>query len=125
MITAIYAIALTVLYFVLSARVIFTRRGERIAYGDNDSPRVQARIRAFGNLTEYAPIGLILLLLAEMQDITAIWLHVFGAVFTIGRVMHGLGMAFQPKAFHWRQNGMLLTLLALGLGIVLNLVALL
>ena len=124
MITSIYTIALAVLYIVLSARVIFTRRGERIAYGDNGSPRVQARIRAFGNLAEYAPMGLLLMFFAEMQGLWPIWLHICGLTFTIGRYLHGLGMAFRPKVFLFRTTGMLLTFVGLLIGIALNAVPL-
>ena len=124
MVTAIYAIVLTGFFLVLSWRVIATRRGEQITYGDNDSKRVHARIRAHANWAEYVPIALLLMFLAEYQGISVLWLHVYGIILTVGRVLHGVGMAFVPRLFQLRVYGMLLTLIALPIGMILNLTAL-
>jgi len=123
-VTAIYAIVLTGFFLVLSWRVIATRRGEQITYGDNDSKRVHARIRAHANWAEYVPIALLLMFLAEYQGISVLWLHVYGIILTVGRVLHGVGMAFVPRLFQLRVYGMLLTLIALPIGMILNLTAL-
>jgi len=104
--------------------VIATRRGEQITYGDNDSKRVHARIRAHANWAEYVPIALLLMFLAEYQGISVLWLHVYGIILTVGRVLHGVGMAFVPRLFQLRVYGMLLTLIALPIGMILNLTAL-
>ena len=123
-VTPIYAILLTMLYLVLSWRVIAERRGNRFAYGNNESHRVEAKIRAHANWAEYVPIALLLMLMAELQGTSALWLHLTGVLLLVGRVMHGFGMSFRPRQFAFRQYGMLLTLIAIPLALILNIVAL-
>ena len=122
-VTPIYAVLLTLLYFVLAARVIMERRGNRFAYGNNDSKRIEAKIRAHANWAEYVPIALLLMLMAELQGIPAVWLHITGLILTVGRFAHGFGMSYRPKDFRFRQYGMLLTVTAIPLAIILNIAA--
>ncbi len=123
-VTPIYAVLLTALFLVLSYRVIAERRGNRFAYGNNDSPRIEAKIRAQANWAEYVPISLLLMLLAELQGVSAAWLHATGLILLVGRVLHGYGMSFRPRVFWMRQVGLLLTVIAIPLAMVLNLLAL-
>ena len=67
-ITTLAASALALLLFVVSLRVIFFRRKNRISIGDGGEEELAYRVRAQANLTEYAPITLILIGLAELQD---------------------------------------------------------
>lgn len=124
-VTPIYAILLTMLFLILAARVIIERRSNEFAYGNNESHRIEAKIRAHANWAEYTPIALLLLLMAELQGTEAFWLHVTGVILLIGRVAHGYGMSFQPKDFRFRFYGMILTVTAIPLAMILNLVALL
>ena len=114
--TGIYAVALTALFLLLSARVILYRRGNRISLGTGDDPVMEARIRAQGNFAEYAPLGLLLLAIAEVQGTDAVWLHACGAMLLIGRVLHGLNFSFGWRNMALRVGGMVLTLTARGLG---------
>jgi uncharacterized membrane protein YecN with MAPEG domain len=120
-VTGLYAALLAALYLVLTARVIRFRRGAGVSLGDGDDPVLRARIRAHGNFAEYAPIGLILLLIAEVQATPAVWLHVLGALLLAGRLLHGINFSFGLRRMPLRVGGMVLTLLALGLGGVLAL----
>lgn len=65
-VTPLYAAALTALFISLSLRVIALRRSGRVSLGDAGDPALLARIRAQGNCAEYAPLGIVLLLLAEL-----------------------------------------------------------
>ena len=125
LITPLYAIPLVALFLVLSWRIIAERRGNHFAYGDNDSPRIQAKIRAQANWAEYTPIVLLMMLMAELQGVSAAWLHITGMTLLVGRVLHGYGMSFVPKQFFYRQTGMLLTLMAIVFGIGINVIGLL
>ena len=120
-ITAFYASILAGLFLVLSFRVISERRGGRFAYGDNDSPRIHAKIRAQANFVEYAPLGLFLLLLLELQGLGWFWLHLLALPFLAGRAIHGYGMSYAPKELKWRQGGMVLTTGAMAVMAVFNL----
>lgn len=122
--TPIYTIPLVALFLVLSWRVIAERRSSRIAYGDNDSPRVHAKIRAQANWVEYTPISLLLILMAEVQGVSPALLHLAGVTLIVGRFMHGYGMSFAPKQLMFRTVGMLLTLIAVLIGLILNVIVL-
>lgn len=125
LITPIYAIPLTLILLVLSIRIIIERRTEKFAYGNNDSKRIEAKIRAQGNWSEYVPITLLLMLLAELQSAPAFVIHATGLALLIGRLLHGYGMSFNPKFFVGRVYGMLLTFAALAGGVIANLMGLL
>lgn len=122
-ITPIYAVLLSIIFLVLSTRVIVARRTLKIAYGSGDDRATEAAIRAQSNWAEYAPIGLILLLLAELQGVSGLWLHLSGLLLLAGRALHGYGMGFNRKFFQGRVYGTVLTLSALILLILINLLA--
>ncbi len=65
-VTALYAALLALLLVYLSARVIGRRRALRIGMGEGDDPLLARWIRAQANLAEYAPLGLLLLLILEL-----------------------------------------------------------
>jgi uncharacterized protein len=118
-ITGPYAAALTVLFLVLSARVIAYRRGKRISLGNANDPVLEARVRAQGNFAEYAPLGLILMAIAELQGTGPIWVHLCGVTLLAGRVLHGVNFSFGLRNLALRTAGIILTLFALGLGALL------
>lgn len=118
-ITGTYAAALTLLYLLLSARVITVRRSRRINLGDGDDPDLQRRVRAHGNFAEYAPLGLILLLIAEQQGTAPAFLHLTGMLLLIGRFAHGVNFTYGLKSMALRTGGMVATFLALFLGALL------
>ncbi|MCU0909552.1 MAG: MAPEG family protein [Rhodobacteraceae bacterium] len=120
-ITGSYAAALTLFYLLLSARVIAKRRGHRINLGDGDDPDMLRRMRAHGNFAEYAPLGLLLLAIAELQGEAALWLHLTGGLLLAGRLMHGVNFTFALKSMPLRTGGMVLTFLSLLLGAGLSL----
>ncbi len=122
LVTPLYSIPLVALFLVLSWRVIAERRGQRFAYGDNDSLKVQAKIRAQANWSEYVPITLLMMVMAELQGASTGLVHVTGVTLLVGRILHGYGMSYVPKQFIYRQIGMLLTLIALVFGMGLNLI---
>lgn len=118
-ITGTYAAILTLLFMFLSARVIVYRRVNRISLGDAGDPVLLSRIRAQGNCVEYAPLGIVLMALAEGQGSAPFWLHVCGILLTAGRLSHGLNFTLQLRQVLLRSGGMVLTSLSLALGAVL------
>jgi hypothetical protein len=115
-ITGTYAAALTGLYLLLSARVILFRREHRINLGDGNDPEMLRRVRAHANFAEYAPLGIVLLAIAELQGEASLWLHLLGLMLLVGRLLHGVNFTFALKSMQMRVGGMVLTLLALALG---------
>ena len=109
-ITPIYAALLTCLFLLLSVRVIAYRRAHRISLGDADNTSLLKRMRAQANCAEYAPLGIVLLLLAELQGAPALALHLLGLSLVAGRVLHAYGFSARPPIMMLRVVGMLLTL---------------
>lgn len=116
MIVALYASLLAILFVGLSINVIRNRLKLKVALGDGGKERMNQAMRAHGNLAEYAPIFLILLGLAEYQGLPDWAVHLLGAVFLVGRLSHGYGVAFKERYtltsvenLAFRSNGMVLT----------------
>jgi uncharacterized protein len=107
-ITLIIAAALGVLTLWLGIRVMRLRVRTNVSTGHGDNPLLEARCRAHGNLTEYAPIALILMLLVELRVGASPWLWVIGAALVIGRVIHPFGLE-RPAPNAYRVGGMALT----------------
>lgn len=92
-IVALYAAINLILAPVLMYRVGQVRIRKKIFLGDGDDPKLFSRIRAHGNFTENAPLLLIgLFALASLSALPLV-LHIFGGLFTLGRILHALGMA--------------------------------
>lgn len=119
-ITPVYAALITLIYFTLSWRVISYRRANLLSLGDSGDKNLLKRMRTQANCAEYAPLGLILILLVELQGAPGIAVHGLGLLLLAGRVIHPLGFAVTPQKIILRQIGMALTftcllLAALGL----------
>ncbi|MEO0566934.1 MAG: MAPEG family protein [Pseudomonadota bacterium] len=115
LITTILSATIAVLLLILSFRVIASRRETETSLGAGDNLRLERRIRAQANLTEYAPIFIILIGLAEMQDGSDLVLSLISALFVAGRVLHGYALSFSDKSPVGRIVGMVATFAALGL----------
>lgn len=69
-----------------------TRVSSKINLGDGGEAAMAARIRAHGNLTEYAPTVLILMALIELARGPSLGLWIVGASFIAVRLAHALGI---------------------------------
>jgi uncharacterized protein len=122
MITGIYASLLAFLLIILSFRVIALRGApfmKWFAFSNNNEDGLQRAVRAHGNLIEYTPIFLILMLIAEMGGLKANALHSYGVVFFVARLMHGYCFGFLKHNMILRVGGTSLTLLSvLGLAVL-------
>lgn len=119
--TALYAGLLTILFLLLSLRVIAARRETRTSLGDGDDLALRHRIRAHGNFAEYAPIGLLLIALAESLTTSGWWLHVLGLTLLAGRSTHALALSRAYVSPPLRIAGMALTFTALTLAALTDL----
>ena len=116
MITAFYCSLLAMWLFILSIRVIGLRGNPAFAFiaqGSRDEELLQRAIRAHGNLTEYAPMMLIVLYLLETSGAESNALHLLGGSFLMGRLMHGICMGFMRSSMLLRVGGTALTLFPL------------
>lgn len=108
-ITALFAGLLALLFLLLSLNVVRARMAHGVSVGDGgDKPLIKA-MRAQANCAEYGPIGIILLLLAELQGAPAWALYLLGSALLIGRAVHAVGFSSTPQIIPARQLGMYLT----------------
>lgn len=91
-------------------RVGQVRIKEKVNLGDGDNPALFARIRAHGNYVETTPFALIGLFALAMMSAHPFALHLFGAIFLLGRILHAHGMAQPNSAGKGRVIGMMMTL---------------
>ena len=108
-IVALYIALNLLLTPVLMFRVGQIRIRKNILLGDGGNDLLLSRMRAHANFTENAPLALIGLIALAMLGAFPIALHVFGAVFFIGRILHAMGMAGTMK--QGRLIGTLMTIL--------------
>jgi uncharacterized membrane protein YecN with MAPEG domain len=114
---AVYAALNALLMFGLALNVGLRRGAQKqLQPGDMGDAHLTRAVRAHANFAEYAPLVLLLLLGIALLDGPAGWLHVLGAGFTIGRVLHTFGMMLDKHPNAIRFIGNLATGLALLLG---------
>ncbi|AGH43924.1 MAPEG family protein [Paraglaciecola psychrophila] len=112
-ITAFYAGLLGILFFYYSALVVKGRLEKKIPLGDGGDHHFQQVIRAHGNFSEYTPIVLILLFIAEVNLSHPIVLHLAGSALLSGRFLHAFGMRRHSGSSWQRASGILLTFASL------------
>lgn len=90
---AIYIGLNILILFFLALRVAGRRRSARVSLGTGGDSDLEQRVRAHGNAAEYIPVTMLgLFALASIG--AQLWLiHAIGAAFTIGRVLHGIGLS--------------------------------
>ena len=117
-VTLLFAAILSAFMIVLAVRVL-DLRGSPVTKSFHRPGRVidplelERAIRGHGNLIEYAPLLLILMLLLELTGASETFLYICGTVFTVGRFMHGIAFSFMKKNGLLRIGGMTLTFLGL------------
>jgi len=92
MITALYAGLLGIISLALSAMAGTKRPKLGISVGDGGNPEMLLAMRRHANFTEYVPLALILLALLEVNDVSAMAIHVMGAGLVIARIAHAVGL---------------------------------
>ena len=91
-VASLYAIPLAIIFLVLFMQVVFLRTNLSQSIGDGGNKELHERIRRHGNFVEWVPMVMILIVLNEAQGTGTIWLHAAGALLTIGRVLHPIGL---------------------------------
>lgn len=99
-ITALYAGICALLIIALAYRVVAFRRGEKVGLGSGGHHMGEVAVRAHANAVEYVPLALILLMIAEINGLSAVWLHCLGAAFVLARLMHAVGLVAGKGGYH-------------------------
>ncbi|MFQ6371936.1 MAPEG family protein [Shewanella sp. YIC-542] len=92
-ISGFYCALTTLLALFLSARVVQLRVRFKVGVGNGDHPELYLARRAHSNLVENAPLGMLLLILAEANGVHDGWLHLLGTIFLAARLLHAIGLA--------------------------------
>ena len=113
-ITLSYSIILITFMLILAFRIIDLRGSPvtKFLHSDDrvvDEDTLYRAVRGHGNLIEYAPLFLILMLITELNGLASAYLHSSGIIFTIGRLMHGIVFSFMKPNMILRVGGMILT----------------
>jgi uncharacterized membrane protein YecN with MAPEG domain len=109
----ISASLLGLLLIYLSFITAKTRGATKTDLGDGGHPEMLRAIRAQGNLTEYAPLGLILIGLLEYRGTNEWLLIALASFFVVGRFMHGLTLGKMSGRNPFRFLGTIFTWLAI------------
>lgn len=109
-VSPLYAGLLALLFLWLSYRVVLGRRLHKVSVGDADNKDMVKRMRAQANFAEYAPLGVILLAMAELQGVSPWLLHLLGLTLLAGRMLHAYGFGSTPQIVPLRIWGMYLTI---------------
>jgi len=113
MIAPVYAACLAILMIVLSLRVSLTRRRSGISLGWGDDTDLAERVRSFGNFAEWAPMALMLIVLAELAGAPGAALHSAGGLLVLGRVLHPIQLRMDVIITPLRFLGMVATYAAI------------
>ncbi|GAA0723020.1 MAPEG family protein [Dokdonella soli] len=108
-ITGIYVALATLLVLILAARVSTGRGTAKVGIGDGGDHELLKRIRVHANALENLPLALLLLLMLELDQTRPLWLHIFGCVLIVGRILHAVGLSRTSKESMGRMLGMALT----------------
>lgn len=93
-IAALFAGINLLILIVTAVRVTLSRRANKVSLGDGGNPAVLRAMRAHGNAAENIPAAIGAMLILSLLDPVPMWqLQVFGALFTIGRIVHAYGVS--------------------------------
>lgn len=109
-ITASLAIALAALAIILSLRVSAARQSTGTLIGEIENDALRRRVRAHGNLTEYAPLFLILLGLLEVRGSGSSAVPLLATGFFCMRILHVIGLSLPARGQIARAIGAIGTL---------------
>ena len=113
-VTAVFAAVIGILLLVLSFQVVRFRLKYGKGMGVTDDRDFEAAVRAHANLVEYAPLGLIMLALAELNGVAGGLVYWTGMALVVGRILHAWGIINGRGGPHKaRMAGIVLTWLAI------------
>ena len=97
----------------LSVNVVVSRNRHRVLLGDGGVEPMNVAVRAFGNASEYIPIGIGAMILMALLGAPVWVMHVVGALLFLGRAVHPFGLSTTGRPKPARLVGMVLTYAAL------------
>ncbi len=117
-ISALYAALLGVVFIGFSAYVSSVRAKTGVSTGHEGNVDMVVAMRRHGNMAEYLPVVLLLMLFAELMGTDAKYLHAAGLIMILGRFVHPFGISADGGNFAARIGGQSATYLAMLIPIV-------
>lgn len=114
-ITPLYAAIFALFQVYLSWRVVTLRNKYQVRMGDGGHTELTGAVRVHGNLIEYLPLALLLLLLLEFIGFSGWIIHAMGLLFLTARLLHLKGIHDPAGASMSRKIGTRLTWLQITL----------
>ena len=123
LIAAFFSSILALIFYKLSINVIRLRRKYKVSLGSPKKHKdLEQAIRAHGNLSEFLPIGLILLACLEVNHLPKIVVFMCGLFFLIGRYLHATSFLKEEINSSNRVLGMKITHWSIILMAILNII---
>jgi uncharacterized membrane protein YecN with MAPEG domain len=110
-ITAFYAGLLSLVFLGLTLQVARARGRSKVNLGTGQDRMLERAVRAHANFSEFVPLALVLLALAEGLGLAGWVLHLLGPVLVLARIAHAIGISREPDITALRGLGAGLTLL--------------
>ena len=123
-ITTMLTSGLGLLLLVLTVKVVTVKGVSGQSLGDGGDMPLTRSIHAQANLTEFAPLFIILVFVGELQNGNSYILGALAATFMIARLAHGYALAFSEDNAPARASGFILTVVPIAVGAIYNLVLL-
>jgi len=101
------------LMLVLKGNVGRVRTREKIGFGDGGNEPMQRALRVQGNAVEDVPVVLLGLIGLGALAAPALLIHILGASFLLGRVLHAIGLGGSSGGSPGRMFGTLISLLVM------------
>jgi uncharacterized membrane protein YecN with MAPEG domain len=120
-ITLFYGSLLGIFYIYLTLLVLHERNKQQVSLGDGGNKKFNQLIRAHANFAEYVPLALILMLMAEINELVEWVIHISALCLLFGRLLHAYGLRLHDGASWQRAAGTVLTLSAILISATLNL----
>lgn len=101
------------LMLVLKGNVGRVRAREKIGFGDGGNEPMQRALRVQGNAVEDVPVVLVGLIGLGALTAPALLIHILGASFLLGRVLHAVGLGGSSGGSPGRMFGTLISLIVM------------
>jgi|TARA_B100001093_G_scaffold516322_1_gene594828 hypothetical protein len=121
-VTFMFAAIFGILHVVFTLRVGLYRLSSKISLGDGGDKALLKRLRAHANFVENVPMGLLLLLLNELNGLSENTLLILGSVFLLARLIHYVTIISRLLPVFMRPLSMIATLGVILLSAILLLV---
>lgn len=122
-VTLLFTSLNALIFVALSAYVVRRRFTERVSLGTGGKKPLEVAIRTHGNFAEYVPFALLLIALLEAGNQPKAFLYGLGALLTLSRLSHVIGLQIRRAPNPFRMFGLLGTWLVLIAGALAGLIA--